>query len=468
MALRDWVSRLRGRTETPPAEAPPITSPPGQPPAPAVPEGMPTQPPVAAPDIPVPPLPPEPPPFTAPSPLSRMRTEPAPEPPPAPDVETELRPRDDEAALREVEDREAAEDAAAQAPLPAAPEPPPAAVPPPVPVTLAPVTPTPITPAPTPGPTGEPAEGTAARGGWFSRLKSGLSRSTAKLTDSVTSLFKKRRLDEEALEELEDTLISADLGVAASRRIVETFRKTRFGKEVTDEEVKAALAEEIAAILGPVAQPMPLDVGRAPHVVLVVGVNGTGKTTTIAKLGQQYRERGLSCAFVAGDTFRAAAVEQLQIWGERTGSRVHVPAKEGADAAGLAFDALKSARQDGTQVLLVDTAGRLHNKSALMEELRKIIRVIRRVDETAPHSVLLVLDATTGQNAIQQCKVFGEMVNVTGLAVTKLDGSAKGGVVVALAQEFALPVHFVGVGEKAGDLRPFEARDFARGLMGLD
>ncbi|WP_240757025.1 signal recognition particle-docking protein FtsY [Roseicella aquatilis] len=312
------------------------------------------------------------------------------------------------------------------------------------------------------------AEEPTAKGGWLSRLKAGLSRSTAKLTDSVTSLFRKRRLDEEALEELEETLIAADLGVAASTRIVEGFRKTRFGKEVTDEEVKSALAEEIAEILAPVARPMPIEVGHAPHVVLVVGVNGTGKTTTIAKLGQQYREQGLSCAFVAGDTFRAAAVEQLQIWGERTGCRVHAPVKEGADAAGLAFDALKAAKEDGTGVLLVDTAGRLHNKSALMEELRKVIRVIRRVDETAPHSVLLVLDATTGQNAIQQCKVFGEMVNVTGLAVTKLDGSAKGGVVVALAQEFGLPVHFVGVGEKAADLRPFEARDFARGLMGLD
>jgi fused signal recognition particle receptor len=217
-----------------------------------------------------------------------------------------------------------------------------------------------------------------------------------------------------------------------------------------------------------VALPMPIDVDHAPHVVLVVGVNGTGKTTTIAKLGQQYREDGLRCAFVAGDTFRAAAVEQLQIWGERTGALVHAPAKQGADAAGLAFDALTAARADGTQVLLVDTAGRLHNKTALMDELRKVVRVIKRVDDSAPHSVLLVLDATTGQNAIQQAKVFGEMVNVTGLAVTKLDGSAKGGVVVALAQEFGLPVHFVGVGEKAGDLRPFEARDFARSLVGLD
>ena len=307
-----------------------------------------------------------------------------------------------------------------------------------------------------------------ARQGWFTRLKAGLARSTAKLTESVTAVFTKRKLDDAALEELEETLIAADLGVAASSRIVEGFRKTRFGKEVTDEEVKATLAEEITAILAPVAQPLLLDTARAPHVVLVVGVNGTGKTTTIAKLGKQYRDQGLRTGFVAGDTFRAAAVEQLQVWADRTGARFFPPAKAGADAAGLAFDALTTARAEGLDVLLVDTAGRLHNKSALMEELRKVIRIIRRVDDTAPHSVLLVLDATTGQNAVQQVKVFKEMVEVTGLAVTKLDGSAKGGVVVALAQEFALPVHVVGVGEKAEDLRPFAARDFARGLLGLD
>jgi len=344
--------------------------------------------------------------------------------------------------------------------------PPEQAPPPPEPVAEAPP-PEPVVEAPPPAPVAETPD-PEPRGGWFSRLKAGLSRSTAKLTESVTTLFRKRRLDDEALEELEETLIAADLGVGASRRIVDGFRKTRFGKEVTDEEVKAALADAVADILAPVAQPMPIEVANAPHVVLVVGVNGTGKTTTIAKLGQQYREQGLACAFVAGDTFRAAAVEQLQIWGERTGAKVHVPSKPGADAAGLAFDALTAAKADGTQVLLVDTAGRLHNKTALMDELRKVVRVIKRVDESAPHSVLLVLDATTGQNAIQQAKVFGEMVNVTGLAVTKLDGSAKGGVVVALAQEFGLPVHFVGVGEKAGDLRPFEARDFARSLVGLD
>jgi fused signal recognition particle receptor len=307
-----------------------------------------------------------------------------------------------------------------------------------------------------------------ARQGWFSRLKAGLARSTAKLTESVTAVFTKRKLDDAALEELEETLIAADLGVAASGRIVEGFRRTRFGKEVTDEEVKATLAEEIGAILAPVASPLVLDTSHAPHVVLVVGVNGTGKTTTIAKLGKQYRDQGLRTGFVAGDTFRAAAVEQLQVWADRTGARFFPPAKAGADAAGLAFDALTAARSEELDVLLVDTAGRLHNKTALMEELRKVIRIIRRVDATAPHSVLLVLDATTGQNAVQQVKVFKEMVDVTGLAVTKLDGSAKGGVVVALAQEFGLPVHVVGVGEKAEDLQAFSARDYARGLLGLD
>ena len=340
----------------------------------------------------------------------------------------------------------------------------------------------PLEPAPVTAPSAEirPREDAAAerealassepevKTGWFSRLKAGLSRSTARLNDAITTVFRKRRLDDEALEELEETLILSDLGVPAARRVVEDFRRTRFGKEVTDDEVKTALADSIAAILDPVARPLEIDPARAPHVVLVVGVNGTGKTTTIAKLGQQYRSEGLKVMFAAGDTFRAAAVEQLQIWGERTGCPVVAPAKTGADAAGLAHDALTRAKAEGMDVLLIDTAGRLQNKAALMEELRKILRVIRRVDETAPHSVLLTLDATTGQNALSQVKVFKEMVEVTGLAVTKLDGSAKGGVVVALAQEFGMPVHVVGVGEKAEDLRPFTARDFARGLVGLD
>ena len=305
-----------------------------------------------------------------------------------------------------------------------------------------------------------------ALGGFFSRLKEGLTRSTQKITESITAVFKKRRLDDEALEELEDILLSADLGVDVAARVIAEFRRTRFGKEVTDEEIKQALAEEITAILTPVAIPLAIDPAKKPHVVLVVGVNGTGKTTTIGKLAQLYRDEGKRVMMVAGDTFRAAAVEQLQIWGERTGAPV-VAGSANADSAGLAFDALTRARAEQSDVLLIDTAGRLHNKNALMEELRKIIRVLRKQDETVPHSVLLVLDATTGQNAVQQVKVFKEMVEVTGLVVTKLDGSARGGIVVALAQGFGLPVHAVGVGERASDLRPFDAGDFARGLVGV-
>jgi fused signal recognition particle receptor len=303
--------------------------------------------------------------------------------------------------------------------------------------------------------------------GVFSRLKDGLSRSTQKLSGGISSILRKRRLDDEALEELEELLISADLGTEVAQRVIDAFRRTRFGKEVTDAEIKTALADEIAAILEPVARPLELDPAKKPHVILVVGVNGTGKTTTIGKMAQQYRDASLHPMLVAGDTFRAAAVEQLQVWGQRTGCPV-IAGPPNADAAGLSFDALKRAQAIAADVLLIDTAGRLHNKSMLMEELRKIIRVIRKQDPTAPHSVLLVLDATTGQNAIQQVKVFKEMVDVTGLAVTKLDGSARGGIVVALAQSFGLPVHMVGVGEKATDLRPFDAHEFARGLVGVE
>jgi fused signal recognition particle receptor len=306
-----------------------------------------------------------------------------------------------------------------------------------------------------------------ALGGFFSRLKQGLSRSTQKLTEGITAVFTKRRLDDAALDELEELLIGADLGPAVATRVIEGFRSTRFGKEVTDEEIRETLAEEIAAILAPVALPFVPDPAHRPHVVLVVGVNGTGKTTTIGKLAQFHREQGRRVMLVAGDTFRAAAVEQLQVWGSRTGCAVIAGAQD-ADAAGLAFDALTRARAEGMDLLLIDTAGRLHNKAALMEELRKIIRVLRKQDETAPHSVLLVLDATTGQNAVQQVRVFKEMVEVTGLIVTKLDGSARGGVVVALADAFGLPVHAVGVGEQAADLRPFDAGEFAKGLVGAE
>ena len=301
--------------------------------------------------------------------------------------------------------------------------------------------------------------------GFFNRPKEGLTRSTQKLTTGIAAVLVKRRLDDAALAELEEGLIAADLGPAAAAHIIAAFRRSRFGNDETEAEIRQALADEIAAILAPVAQPLVLDPALKPHVVLVVGVNGTGKTTTIGKLALQYREQGLRAVLVAGDTFRAAAVEQLQIWGSRTGAPVVSGAHE-ADAAGLAFNALTQARHDGADVLLIDTAGRLHNRAALMEELRKMIRVLRKQDPSAPHSVLLVLDATTGHNALEQVRVFKEMVDVTGLIVTKLDGSARGGIVVALAQEYGLPVHAVGVGEQAGDLRPFEAMDFARGLVG--
>jgi fused signal recognition particle receptor len=301
--------------------------------------------------------------------------------------------------------------------------------------------------------------------GVFSRLKEGLNRSTQKLSEGLGALGK-RRLDDAALDELEDALISADLGTKVARRVIDSFRRTRFGREVTDEEIRQALAEEIATILEPVARPLVLDPAHKPHVVLVVGVNGTGKTTTIGKLAQSFRDAGKRVVLAAGDTFRAAAVEQLQIWGERVGAPV-VAGGPGADAAALAYQALTRTKTEAADVLLIDTAGRLHNKSVLMDELRKIVRVLRKQDETAPHSVLLVLDATTGQNALQQVRVFKAMVDVTGLVVTKLDGSARGGIVVALAETFKLPVHAVGVGEKAGDLRPFDAGDYAGGLVGI-
>ena len=301
--------------------------------------------------------------------------------------------------------------------------------------------------------------------GFFGRLKEGLTRSTQKLTTNLGAVLTHRRLDDAALEELEDALIAADLGPAVAGEVIAAFRRSRFGRDVTEPEIKSALAAENAAILRPVAEPLVIDPARRPHVVLVVGVNGTGKTTTIGKLALSYREDGLHPMMVAGDTFRAAAVEQLQVWGERTGAPV-VSGPPGADAAGLAFEAIGRARAENVDVLLIDTAGRLHNKGALMEELAKVIRVMRKQDPTAPHSTVLVLDATTGHNALEQVRVFKELVSITGLVVTKLDGSARGGIVVALAKEFGLPVHAVGVGEQARDLRPFDAREYAEGLVG--
>ena len=300
---------------------------------------------------------------------------------------------------------------------------------------------------------------------FFTRLKTGLSRSAAKLTGSIAATFTKRKLDDEALEELEEQLIAADLGAVVAARIIKGFRSTRFGKEVTPEEVRETLGEEIGKILEPVARPLAIDPSKKPFVILMTGVNGAGKTTTIGKLAARYRQDGLSCMLAAGDTFRAAAVEQLQVWGARSGVEV-VTAPANTDPASLAHDALARARNSGVDVLMIDTAGRLHNKTALMEELRKIIRVLRKQDPTAPHATLLTLDATTGQNAVTQVGIFKEMVELTGLVVTKLDGSARGGIVVALAEKFSLPIHAVGTGEQIGDLREFDAVEFGKALVG--
>ena len=305
------------------------------------------------------------------------------------------------------------------------------------------------------------------KGGWFQRLKAGLSRSSSKLGDGISGIFTKRKLDDQALEELEELLITADLGVATAARLTADLAKTRFDKEVDPQEVREALAADIAKILEPVAQPLTLDPAKKPNVVLVVGVNGSGKTTTIGKLATHYAREGLKVRLAAGDTFRAAAIEQLKIWGERSGCAV-VAGKQGADAAGLAFEAVEQAKAAGDDLLLIDTAGRLHNRAELMAELQKVSRVIKKVEPEAPHHVVLVLDATTGQNALTQVGTFKELVEVTGLVVTKLDGSARGGVLVALAEKYGLPVHVVGVGEGAEDFRPFTARDFARALVGLD
>jgi len=300
------------------------------------------------------------------------------------------------------------------------------------------------------------------KAGFLGRLKKGLSKSSDKLSTGITDIFTKKKLDEDTLEELEELLISADLGVEVAMTITETLSKQRLNKEVTDEDIKAALADIITPILAPVAQPIQLQDGL--NILMIVGVNGAGKTTTIGKLAAQFKAQGKSVMLAAGDTFRAAAIEQLQIWGERTGTPV-VASTQGADAAALAFDAVKRAQNEGVDVLLLDTAGRLHNRTELMDELAKVRRTIAKLSPEAPHQTLLVLDATTGQNAIQQTKTFQEMVAVSGLIVTKLDGTAKGGVLVNLAQTFGLPVHAIGVGEQVDDLQALNANDFARGLL---
>ncbi len=301
--------------------------------------------------------------------------------------------------------------------------------------------------------------------GWFARLASGLRRSSDNLASSITSVFTKRKLDAATLDELEDVLIQADLGIDTAMAITETLRRDRFDKEISDADVRAVLSAEVEKVLGPVARPLTIEVGKKPFVILMIGVNGSGKTTTIGKLAQKFTREGRSVMLAAGDTFRAAAIEQLQVWGQRTGAPV-MARPAGADASGLAFDAVTQAKAENRDVLIIDTAGRLQNRDELMDELEKIIRVIRKVDPAAPHATLLTLDATTGQNALRQVEIFGKRAGVTGLVMTKLDGTARGGILVAIARKFGLPVHFIGVGEGVEDLEPFEARDFARAIAG--
>ena len=322
----------------------------------------------------------------------------------------------------------------------------------------------PVLPPPPPPPT--PVAEVPQRSGWFSRLKQGLSKSSASIGGSITSIFTKKKLDKATLQDLEDTLIQADLGVAVAERIIAAVSHGRYDKEIDPEEVKQILATEVAKVLKPVEVPFTFG-SEKPFVIAVVGVNGSGKTTTIGKLGSIAASEGFKVMFAAGDTFRAAAIEQLTIWGKRIGAET-ISRPTGADAASLAFDALKEAQASGTDILFIDTAGRLQNKAHLMDELDKMVRVIKKLDPSAPHAVLLVLDATTGQNALAQAEIFTKVAGVTGLIMTKLDGTARGGILVAIAEKFKLPIHAIGVGESIEDLQPFDAEGFARAIAGLD
>ena len=308
--------------------------------------------------------------------------------------------------------------------------------------------------------------------GWLQKLKQGLSKSSQKVSDSLksltslSSLMGATKLDVASIAEVEDALIGADLGTKSAARLADAMRKHKFDGPVTSDSLAAALADAIAEILHPVATPLVPDPIHRPHVLLLVGVNGSGKTTTAGKLAQQWHQQGKTVMLAAGDTFRAAAIEQLQIWGDRTGTQV-IAGDQGGDAAALAYAALEKAQKQQADILIIDTAGRLQNRTELMDELEKIVRVIRKLDASAPHDSVIVLDGTVGQNALSQVKAFQQAADVSGLIVTKLDGSAKGGVVVALAEEFVLPVHAVGVGEGADDLQPFDAQEFANALTGV-
>jgi len=351
---------------------------------------------------------------------------------------------------------------------PVLPEPVPVPPPPPPAPETAPVAPepTPALPVPAAPQVPDAQDEQQQRRGWFSRLKDGLSKSSKSITGSITAIFTKRKLDASTLQDLEDTLIQADLGVAVSERIIKAVSAGRYDKEIDPEEVKAILAAEVSSVLKPVEVPFNFGAEK-PFVILVVGVNGSGKTTTIGKLGAIAAREDFKVKFAACDTFRAAAIEQLTVWGKRIGAET-VSRPPGADAAGLAFDAMKLAKEDGTDILFIDTAGRLHNKAYLMDELDKVVRVIKKYDAAAPHAVLLVLDATTGQNALAQAEAFTKVAGATGLIMTKLDGTARGGILVAIAEKFRLPIHAIGVGESIDDLQAFDAEAFSRAIAGLD
>jgi fused signal recognition particle receptor len=303
-------------------------------------------------------------------------------------------------------------------------------------------------------------------GSWWQRLSGGLKRSSGALGTALTDLVRKRRLDSAMLDEIEDALIRADLGLATAARISDAIGQGRYDTDISEDDLKAVVAAEVEKVLTPVAAPLLVE-GAKPFVILVSGVNGSGKTTTIGKLAAKFSREGKKVMLAAGDTFRAAAIEQLKIWGGRVGAKV-IAREQGADAAGIAFDAVTAAKAESADVLLIDTAGRLQNRAELMDELEKIVRVMKKVEPTAPHAVLLVLDATVGQNAMSQVEAFGKIAGVTGLVMTKLDGTARGGILVAIAEKFGLPIHFIGVGEGIDDLQPFTARDFARAIAGLE
>jgi len=323
--------------------------------------------------------------------------------------------------------------------------------------------PAPVLPVPSPAPAAAAAGEPPKKQNWLQRLASGLKRSSDQLTGSIAAVFTKKKLDQAMLDDLEDILIQSDFGVDMATDVTEALRRDRFDRDISSDEVRDVLATEIIKVLEPVAQPLVIDAGTKPYVILMVGVNGTGKTTTIGKLASLYGAQGKKVMLAAGDTFRAAAIEQLQVWGDRTGAPV-VTKPAGSDASGLAYEAVERAKAEGADILIIDTAGRLQNRDELMSELEKIIRVIKKVEPSAPHATLLTLDATTGQNALNQVEIFGKRAGVTGLVMTKLDGTARGGILVAIARKFALPVHFIGVGEGVDNLEAFAARDFAAAI----